>query len=104
MQEQNLRLPELQRFMSACGIDGTSSWIEQHRSVKSFFSSGDRLTASAESQLVELIKYRNDAAHGSIDISDILHQNVLIEFCEFVDVLCEALTERVQLSGLKLLE
>lgn len=104
MQEQNLRLPELQRFMSACGIDGVATWIEQHRAVTAFFANGGRLTGSAASELVELIKYRNDAAHGSIDISDILHPNVLVEFCEFADAVCQAVAERVQLAGLKSLE
>jgi hypothetical protein len=104
MQEQNLRLPELHRFMSACGVDGVTTWIERHKAVTTFFANGGRLTASAASELVELIKYRNDAAHGSIDISDILHLNVLIEFCEFVGVVCEALAERVQFAGLQSLE
>jgi hypothetical protein len=50
--------------------------------------------------MAELIKYRNDATHGSIDIGDILHVNVLIEFCDFVAAVSEALAERVQLAGL----
>lgn len=104
MQEQNLRLSELHRFMSACGIDGVAAWLEKHQAIKDFFAADDRLTASAESELAELIKYRNDAAHGSIDISDILHVNVLIEFCDFVSALCEALAERVQLAGLSSLK
>ncbi|MBE1526575.1 hypothetical protein GGC65_001031 [Sphingopyxis sp. OAS728] len=104
MQEQNLRLPELQRYMKSCGIENMSSWIEKHRAVLAFFETGDRLTASAESELSEIIKYRNDAAHGSLDISDILHVNVLVEFCEFISALCEAISERVQLSGLLLLK
>lgn len=104
MQDQNLRLPELHRFMNACGIDEMTAWIEQHRAVKDFFAADDRLTGSAESQMAELVKYRNDAAHGSIDISDILHPNVLIEFCDFVSAVCEAIGERVQLSGLHLLK
>ena len=104
MQEQNLRLPELHRFMGACGIDGVAAWIEKHQAIKDFFASDDRLTASAESELAELIKYRNDAAHGSIDISDILHVNVLIEFCDFVSAVCEALAERIQLAGLNSLK
>lgn len=104
MQEQNLRLPELNRFMGACGIDGVTRWIERHRAIVDFFTATDRLTASAESELGELIKYRNDAAHGSIDIGDILHVNVLIEFCDFVSALCEALAERIQLAGLDLLK
>lgn len=104
MQEQNLRLPELQRFMSACGIEGVTNWVERHRSVVAFFEREGRLTASAASELAELIEYRNDAAHGSIDISDILHLNVLVEFCEFVRAMCEALAERVQLAGLQSLQ
>jgi len=104
MQEQNLRLPELNRLVSDCGVEGVTNWIEGHNAVKTFFANGGRLTASAASELGELIKYRNDAAHGSMDISDILHVNVLTEFCEFVAVLCEALAERVQLAGLRVLE
>ncbi|MQY45954.1 hypothetical protein GAO09_07765 [Rhizobiales bacterium RZME27] len=100
MQEQNLRLPELNRFMNACGIEGVQSWIENHRRVKEFFAAGDRLTGTAESQMAELIKFRNDAAHGTIDISDLLHLNVHLEFCDFISAVCEALAERVQLAGL----
>jgi hypothetical protein len=104
MQEQNLRLPELHRFMSSCGVDGVAPWVENHRAVRNFFAADDRLTASAESQMAELIKYRNDAAHGSIDISDVLHVNVLTEFCDFIYTVCEALAERVQLVGLQTLK
>jgi len=104
MQQQNLRFPELCRFMKACGIDGMAAWIEQHQAVQDFFAVDDRLTASAESELTELIKYRNDAAHGSIDISDILNVNVHLEFCEFISAICEALAEGVQFAGLNSLK
>lgn len=104
MQEQNLRLPELHRFMNACGIDGVTTWIEHHTAIQQFFSAGERLAASAERELAELIKYRNDASHGSIDITDILHVNVLIEFCDFISAVCEALSEKIQLAGLRTLK
>ncbi len=104
MQEQNLRLPELHRFMSACGVDGMEAWIEHHRAINDFFAGDDRLTATAASEMAELIKYRNDAAHGSIGISDILSVNMLIEFCDFAAAVCEALAERVQLAGLNSLK
>lgn len=103
MQEQNLRLPELDRFLSACGIDGTSTWVQQHRGVQAFFTDEDRITGSAESEMAELIKYRNDASHGSIDVGNILGVNLLVEFCDFITAVCEALAERVQLAGLKIL-
>ncbi|TIR23999.1 MAG: hypothetical protein E5X34_13165 [Mesorhizobium sp.] len=104
MQEQNLRLPELQRFMSACGVDGVAHWIEQHPAIQSFFAVGGRLTATAASEMAELIEYRNDAAHGSIDITDIQNVNGLTEFCHFVAAVCEALAEKVQLAGLRMLQ
>ncbi|MFO0237755.1 MAG: HEPN domain-containing protein [Betaproteobacteria bacterium] len=91
MQEQNLRLLELQRLMNACGVEGSVDWIEQHRDIRNFFETNNRLAASAGSEMAELIKYRNDAAHGTLDIGDILHANVLIEFCHFVAAVCEAL-------------
>ncbi len=102
--EQNLRLPELQRLMKTCSIDNVEPWIEKHPAVEKFFNIEDRLTSSATKEMNELIKYRNDAAHGSIDISDILDSNGLIEFCDFISVVCEAISERVQLSGLNLIE
>lgn len=104
MQEQNLRLLELHRFLKAGGIDGVESWIERHRAIMKFFAEEDRITATAASQLSELIKYRNDAAHGSIDLSSILHFNVLLELCDFVIALCEALSEKVLVSGLQILK
>lgn len=104
LQEQNLRLPELGRLMAGCGVEGIEGWIEKHQRMVGFFHDSDRLTNSAESELAELIKYRNEAAHGGIVVDDVLGLNVLLEFCDFVQVLCESLAERVQLVGLEDLE
>lgn len=98
--DQNLRLPELARVMKNCGISDMDAWIEKHRSVVEFFAEGNRLAASATHELVELIKYRNDAAHGGIQVDDLAGSDVLIEFCNFVAVLCAALAERVQAAGI----
>ena len=103
IQEQNLRIPELSRLMAACGIPNIGAWISKHASVLNFFSNGDRLAASAEHEMVELISYRNDAAHGSINIDDLPGLDYLYEFCDFVSAICEAITERVQLTGIECL-
>lgn len=97
MQEQNLRLPELGRLMSNCGVQGIEAWIEKYRGIKEFFAEGDRLTATAAHELAELIEYRNEAAHGGIQVDDLAGTDVLLEFCDFIAALCEALAERVQL-------
>ncbi len=100
MQEQNLRLAELHRFLGDSGIDGVQDWLSQHPSVRRFFSLGDRIAASVATELSELIKFRNDAAHGSISVSDIMGVGSLVEFCEFISAMCEAISELVQKAGL----
>ena len=101
MQEQNLRFPELNRLFAACGIENIDTWIEKHRSLTAFFQKGGRLAGSAEHEMKELIEYRNDAAHGSINVDELPGLDYLFEFCDFVSAICEALSERVQLTGLE---
>lgn len=101
--EQNLRLPELGRIFANSGIPKMESWVEKNRSIRNFFEAGSRIGATAEGELSELIKYRNDAAHGSINVDDLLGLDFLYEFCDFTQALCSALAERVQLVGLEFL-
>lgn len=101
IQEQNLRMSELNRLLAACGVEGVIDWVKQHESVRSFFDEQDRLSSSADSELDELIKYRNDAAHGGIVVDDLLGNHVLLELCDFTIALCEALAERVELEGVR---
>lgn len=103
IQEQNLRLPELTRLFAASGIANINTWVDKHRSVKSFFEQGERLGASSEHELLELIKYRNDAAHGSINIDELPGLDYLYEFCDFISAVCKAISERVQMTGLECL-
>jgi hypothetical protein len=42
------------------------------------------------------VQYRNDAAHGGIDVTDLLGPDVLVEYPDFIVALCIALAERVQ--------
>ena len=45
-----------------------------------------------EGELNELIIYRNDAAHGAL-IDDFLGFNALLELCDFVESICQALAD-----------
>jgi hypothetical protein len=78
-----------------------NTWIENHACLKIFFEHGGRVAATADHEMTELIKYRNEAAHGSINIEDLPGLDFLYEFCDFVSAVCEALSERVQLTGLE---
>jgi len=91
--EQNLRKEVLDKMLAEAGIQNSWAWIEKHRAVKYFLEEIRGNQNTVEGELNELITYRNDAAHGSPD--DVLGYNALLELCDFVDALCDALTELV---------
>ncbi|MDP2259518.1 MAG: MAE_28990/MAE_18760 family HEPN-like nuclease [Caulobacter sp.] len=98
--EQNLRLSELGKLFAASGMPGIESWISKSPSISVFFDCGDRVGGSAEAELAELIKYRNEAAHGGIVVDDVLGPETLAEFCTFMEVLCGAMADFVRHAGL----
>lgn len=96
MQEQNLRLPELARMFANCGIDGMSDWIAGHPDMRQFFKDQSRLASGPENEMVRLIDYRNEAAHGGLSVNDVVGLDLLVEFADFVVLVCKVIAERVQ--------
>ncbi len=91
--EQNLRREPLEKMLAEAGIPNSWGWVEKHRAVKYFLEEIKGNQNTAEGELNELISYRNDAAHGFPD--DFLGSNALLELCDFVETLCQALAELV---------
>lgn len=91
--EQNLRKETLEKMLTEAGIPNSWAWVEKHRVVKYFVQEIRGNENTAEGELNELISYRNDAAHGFPD--DVLGSNALLELCDFVETLCQALAELV---------
>ncbi len=94
IQEQNLRLAELERIFGHCGLSGLRTWIEHHHEIRAFFSSAARISGTPEAELREIVSYRNEAAHGEVD--NVLGVAVLTEFTEFILSLCIAIAEFIQ--------
>jgi hypothetical protein len=92
--EQNLRREILEKLLADAGIPNTWAWLDKHRTVKNFVEEIRGNQNTAEGELNELISYRNDAAHGAL-IDDFLSSNALLELCDFVEALCQALAELV---------
>lgn len=67
--------------------------MEKHRAVQYFVQEVRANQNSPESELNQLISYRNDAAHGSPQ--EVLLSESLLELCDFVEALCEAMVELV---------
>ena len=97
--EQNLRMPELQRLFSHCGLSGIEGWINAHAAMKSFFADQSRLSETAASELKQIVEYRNEAAHGEVD--DVLGADVLIEISHFFEAMCQSIVDFVQHDTLR---
>lgn len=91
--DQNLRLNILDLLFSRVSISGVHSWLHHHRLIKKFMSDVRDEQNAVDSKLALFIQYRNQAAHGKVE--DLLATQALLEYCDFVDLLCQALNERV---------
>jgi hypothetical protein len=92
--EQNLRMSELQRLFAHCGLPGIEGWISGHSAVRSFFAAQSRLSDTVDSELKQIVDYRNEAAHGDVD--QVLGMDTLIEVTEFFEALLTSVTDFVQ--------
>lgn len=99
IQEQNLRREPLERLFANAGILKAWVWVEKHRAIKYFLEEIKGNQNTAEGELNEFISYRNDAAHGFPD--DVLGASALLELCDFVDALAQALAELVTYEFIK---
>lgn len=92
--EQNLRREILDKLLADAGIINAWSWVDKHRNITKFLEEVRENEITAEKELNELIIFRNQAAHGASPES-ILNYRKLLELCDFIDILCEAITELV---------
>lgn len=97
--EQNLRMTELQRLFTQCGLTGIDAWVTSHSAVAEFFKDQSRLSETAESELRQIVDYRNAAAHGDVD--EVLGVDVLVEFTEFMGALCISIVDFIQYDTLR---
>jgi hypothetical protein len=93
LHEANLRKEQLTQLLANAGISATDSWqwIENHKKVKNFIDNNSR--GSVENELKNFIELRNNSAHGKVDT--VLNANDLLKLCDFVEVICQAISELV---------
>jgi hypothetical protein len=96
--EQNLRMTELNRIFSNCGLKGVEAWISSHAAMISFFQASSGFSGTASSSLTEVIKYRNEAAHGKVD--QLLGANQLIDVTKFFECLFQSIVDFVRYDTL----
>jgi hypothetical protein len=99
--EQNLRADILNSVLANCGLAGAESWLDHHQSLEDFFvatsavASAGSIRGLTRAHLQSFVDYRNDAAHGAVQIDEVLGPSALREYISFVDALCQALSDFV---------
>lgn len=94
LHEQNLWRKILEELFKSVGIQNSWHWVEKHRAIKQFIEEVRASDNTAEGELQLFISYRNDAAHGT-PVDNILKANALLQLCDFIENLCQALAELV---------
>ncbi len=92
LHDRNLRKEDLDELLKNAGICQNGwDWVKNSRNVKTFIRDVIQEN-TAEGLLRELIDYRNNAAHA-ISINIILGVDELLQLCDFVEMICESLSE-----------
>jgi MAE_28990/MAE_18760-like HEPN len=93
MDLQNLRDSELINLTNKVGMAKFESWFINGNSKLGVFCAANSL--SVKNKLKEFIEFRNQCAHGSIDIDDLLGVSELLLLKEFIFFTCESIVEFV---------
>lgn len=94
-QDQNLRKEALIKIFKNAGIEDSWNWLEKHPDIQHFLSNISlNPDTPLDNQLEQFIRTRNDAAHGKPE--NISGMEILLDFCSFVEYLCQALVELVR--------
>lgn len=88
--ENNLRLNELNRLLTNCGVQKSLEWISKSEEIKSSKSISSNDENNFKDEIEKFIDYRNAASHNIIQIS-ILNYNQLINLCNFINIFCQSL-------------
>jgi len=101
--KNNLRWPDLCELCTKCGIDNLQQWISQSTVIAQHFQTDRKLHELTSSKLKNFIDYRNDAAHGSVAVDQILGPQDLIDFVSFIKSVCEAIYQLLNHRSIQML-
>jgi hypothetical protein len=91
--KNNLRWPEVVDMFSRCGIEDLEQWVARHPTLETHFQSQRKLVELSSAKLTSLVQYRNDAAHGLVEVTEILGAEELRDTAEFVVALATIMEE-----------
>jgi len=97
--DQNLRMPELSELFSRCDVGDMADWMSRHRTARAFFREQSRQSDTVDAELRQIVEARNDAAHGGLEVDNVYGSEVLVEFADFIAMVCIVIHERICHEG-----
>jgi len=102
--QNNLRQGELKKLFGYVGLTEFESgwkWLKHHQNVKEYIDNILGESNILENQLDLFIEYRNASAHSLVPENDSLGYDSLLNWCDFVDAMCQALADLLMYHFLK---
>ncbi|MFM9263840.1 MAE_28990/MAE_18760 family HEPN-like nuclease [Tychonema sp. BBK16] len=94
--QNNLREGELKKLFGSVGLTEFESgwkWLKNHQNVKEYIDNILGESNTLEKQLDLFIEYRNASAHSLVQENESLGYDSLLNLCDFVDAICQALAD-----------
>jgi hypothetical protein len=102
--KNNLRWPDLLEIFGRCGIGDLEGWAANHPLLTDYFDSPRKIVERLIRKLSVFIQYRNEAAHGKIDVDQILGLEDLEDYANFLIAVCAVIDELVRKHKLQRLD
>lgn len=94
LHDRNLKVDELQKMLSCSGLElQLADWFKGHRLISKHDSLQLIGHATVDKAINSLIDRRNEASHATRQVGEILGEDVLIAYIDFLDSFAEALVE-----------
>ena len=94
--QNNLRQGVLKKLFGDVGLkefDLGWIWLKNHQNIKQYIDNILGGSNTLEKQLDQFIEYRNASAHSLVQENEFLGYDSLLNLCDFVDAICQALAD-----------
>lgn len=94
--QNNLRQGVLKKLFGDVGLKEFDSgwiWLKNHQNIKQYIDNILGGSNTLEKQLDQFIEYRNASAHSLVQENEFLGYDSLLNLCDFVDAICQALAD-----------
>jgi hypothetical protein len=101
--KNNIRWDDVLELLGRLGLCDAAAWINTHPALIRHLNARSKVVELTAGRLKDFVQYRNDAAHGSVSVGEILGPSKLLEYLDFLQALSEGLNQYIASSALHVL-